>query len=555
MYDLWRKRLLAISVFAFISTGWADDRAVLAVSHPLAAQAGLEMLNEGGNAIDAAAAIQFALNVVEPQSSGIGGGAFLMVYVAREHRTYVLDARETAPAAATADQFVGRDFRQNSTSGLAVGVPGTLAGFSDALQRWGRLPLSKTLQPAIRLARKGFKVGPYLAHAVQSPRAGLWPEMRQWLRNDKGQPLQVGDVFKQSELAHTLDLIAHQGPSVFYQGELAKAIVFAQKRSLIGAAGEGRMTLADLRNYHPRWMEPLVGHYGDVTIVTMPPPSSGGVALLQALGLLERFPMGRAPGFEADGPLATHVTIEAMRMAMADRALWMGDPEATVIPLAPLLSPEILAERAQAIRLDKRMPDLAGTATPGGRNTTHFSVVDREGNVVTCTSTVEAAWGSGILVTGYGFLLNNELTDFNAVPQGGGDNPGANDVRPGMRPRSSMAPTLAFRNDHWWLAYGSPGGSTIISTVLETTLDMWKDGLQPEDALRLPRFAVLDPAGNTVYEPGLSGDTLSALEGRGQVLKEVDTPLGSVQMVGEDPVTHRRWGAADPRREGTVLYY
>lgn len=555
MYDCWRRGLLAISLFSFFSNGWADDRAVLAVSHPLAAQAGLEMLREGGNAIDAATAIQFALNVVEPQSSGIGGGAFLMVYVAREHKTYVLDARETAPAAATADQFAGRDFRQNSTSGLAVGVPGTLAGFSDAMKRWGRLPLSRTLQPAIHLAREGFKVGPYLAHAVQSPRAGLWPEMRQWLRNDKGQPLQAGDVFRQPELAHTLDLIARQGPSVFYRGELATAIVSAQKRSLIGAAGEGRMTLADLRNYRPRWLAPLVGHYGDVTIVTMPPPSSGGVALLQVLGMLERFPMGRAPGFEADGPLATHVTIEAMRMAMADRAMWMGDPEATAIPLAPLLSPAILAERAQAIRLDGRMPSPSGDITPGGRNTTHFSVVDREGNVVTCTSTVEAAWGSGILVPGHGFLLNNELTDFNAVPQGGTDDPGANDVRPGMRPRSSMAPTLAFRNDHWWLAYGSPGGSTIISTVLETTLDLWQDGLQPEDALRLPRFAVLDPAGDTLYEPGFPEGVLGALADKGHLLKKVDAPLGSVQVVGEDPVTHQRWGTADPRREGTVLYY
>ncbi len=555
MYGRWRRVLLSVSLAAFFSNGWGDDRAVLAVSHPLAAQAGLEMLREGGNAIDAAAAIQFALNVVEPQSSGIGGGAFLMVYIAREHRTYVLDARETAPAGATADQFVGRDFRQNSTSGLAVGVPGTLAGFSGALRRWGRLPLSRTLQPAIRLAREGFKVGPYLAHAVQSPRASLWPETRQWLRNDKGQPLQAGDVFRQPELARTLDLIAHQGPSTFYQGELAKAIVSAQKHSLIGVAGEGRMTLADLRNYRPRWLEPLVGHYGDVTIVTMPPPSSGGVALLQVLGMLERFPMGQAQGFEADGPLATHVTIEAMRMAMADRAMWMGDPEATTIPLAPLLSPGILAERAQAIRLGERMPDLSGAITPGGKNTTHFSVVDREGNVVTCTSTVEAAWGSGILVTGYGFLLNNELTDFNAVPQGGADNPGANDVRPGMRPRSSMTPTLAFRNGRWWLAYGSPGGPTIISTVLETTLDIWKDGLQPEDALRLPRFAVLDPAGDTLYEPGFPEGVLGTLEGKGHLLRKVDTPLGSVQMVGEDPVTHQRWGAADPRREGTVLYY
>lgn len=533
----------------------AAGESVVAASHPLAAQAGMAVLKAGGNAVDAAAAVQFALNVVEPQSSGIGGGAFLLIHLAKTGENVVVDARETAPAAATADQFSAHAFRENSESGLSVGVPGTLAGFAEAQRRWGRQTLAAVLKPAIALARDGFAVTPYLAKSLTSPRAALQPETRALYRDEAGNPLRQGFWLRQPELAHTFELIAAQGPDVFYRGEVARAIVQAQRRSAMGPDGIGRMTLADLAGYRPEMRTPLTGRYRGATLVTMPPPSSGGVALLQALALLERFPLGHAPGYGPDETLGTHVTIEALRIAMADRARWLGDPAATSVPLDRLLSPERLAAVSRAIDPEKRLPAPPELSAPEGRNTTHFSVVDAEGNVVTCTSTVEAAWGSGILVPGYGFLLNNELTDFNRVPRAGPGDPGANDVRPGMRPRSSMAPTLVFQGRRWWLAYGSPGGPTIISSVLETTEELLDDGLSGDAAVRLPRYAVLDGAGHTLVERSMPQPLLDALRARGHLLQETDRPIGSVQVVGEDPVTHERWGAADPRRDGTVLRY
>ena len=550
-----RKRLAALVLSLYLVGAHAQGEAVVAASHPLAAQAGAAILQQGGNAVDAAAAIQFALNVVEPQSSGIGGGAFILVYLAKTHETVVLDARETAPAAASADQFARHTFEENSVNGIAVGVPGTLAGFAEAERRWGRKTLADVLQPAIALARQGFAVTPYLAYELGSPRAALQPETRALFRNAAGAPLKEGDWLRQPDLARTFERIAAEGPAVFYQGEIARAIVAAQHRSTLGPEGVGRMTLADLAGYRAVTRAPLIGHYRNYTLVTMPPPSSGGVALLQALGLLEHFPLGRMEDFGAGELGATHVTIEALRLAMADRALWMGDPDATPIPLARLLDSHYLHERARAMDAVRRMPEAGPGRLPEGTHTTHFSVVDAEGNVVSCTSTVEEVWGSGILVPGYGFLLNNELTDFNRVPRAGPQDPGANDVRPGMRPRSSMTPTLVFRDGQWLLAFGSPGGATIISSLLEMTLDLLDDHLTGEAAVRMPRFAVLDGAGETLIEPALSHVLVDALRARGHRLTLSPDPIGSVQVVGEDPVTHARWGAADPRREGTVVRF
>jgi len=551
-----RCRFIATLLLSFnLGCACAQGEAVIAASHPLAAEAGASILQQGGNAVDAAAAIQFALNVVEPQSSGIGGGAFLLIYLAKTHETVILDAREVAPAAATPDQFVHHTFEENSVNGIAVGVPGTLAGFAEAQRRWGKKSLAAALQPAIGLARQGFAVTPYLARELTSPRAALQPETRALFRNAAGEPLREGDWLRQPDLAATFEHIATQGIAVFYQGDIARAIVAAQQRSTLGPEGRGRMTLTDLAGYRVVERTPLVGQYRHYTLVTMPPPSSGGVALLQALGLLEHFPLGRMDDFGAGELSATHVTIEALRLAMADRALWMGDPAATPVPLARLLDSHYLHQRVRAMDVEKRMPDVGPGLTPEGTHTTHFTVVDAEGNVVSCTSTVEELWGSGILVPGYGFLLNNELTDFNLLPKAGVQDPGANDVRPGMRPRSSMTPTLVFRDGQWLLAYGSPGGPTIISSVLEMTLDLLDDHLTGAAAVQLPRFAVLNAAGDTLIEPALSADLVDALRARGHRLTLSPDPIGSVQMVGEDPVTHARWGAADPRREGTVLRF
>lgn len=532
----------------------AAEEAVVAASHPLAAEAGARILRAGGNALDAAAAVQFALNVVEPQSSGLGGGAFVLIYLAKTGQTIALDAREQAPHRATADQFAGHDFEENSTNGIAVGVPGTLAGFAQMQHRWGRKSLAQVLQPAIELARHGFAITPYLAHALQSPRAALQPETRALFRHPDGTPLVQGEWLRQPALARTFSLLARRGPDEFYRGSIAQAIVAAQQRTRLGPAGRGRMTRADLAAYRPRFLAPLAGHYRQYDILTMPPPSSGGVALLQALGMLERFPLAQQPSLTLGEPGATHLTIEALRLALADREHWLGDPAASVIPLSHLLDPAYLRARSQQIQLTQRIGQiLPENGQPEGGQTTHFSIVDAQGNVVSCTTTVESLWGSGIMVPGYGFMLNNELTDFNLVPHAGVGDPGANDVRPGLRPRSSMTPVLVFAAGQWRMAYGSPGGVTIISTVLEMTQDLLDGGLAAGTAIARPRFAVLDAAGHTLMEPQWPELGQQALRALGHPLLNAPNPLGSIQIVGADEPSGLRWGAADARREGTVL--
>ncbi|MCB1956714.1 MAG: gamma-glutamyltransferase [Rhodocyclaceae bacterium] len=563
-------------------TGWRTGQAaytggVVAASHPLAAEAGRAVLAAGGNAVDAAAAIHFALNVVEPQSSGIGGGGFMLLRLAAGGRTLILDSRETAPALATPDMFGQMDFQQASTSGLSVGVPGAVAGLEHALRHWGTMSLAQTLQPAIRLARDGFAVNADLAARSASPRAALQPETTARFRLPDGSPLPVGHRLVQPELAHTFELLARHGSAVFYRGEIADAIVTAQQRSLIGPAGVGRMTRDDLARYAPAVREPVVGTYRGYEIHSMPPPSSGGLSLLMMLKLLEPYPLGGSgDGWGFGGRNTLHVMAEAMRLTFADRAVWMGDADDAPVPTEALLSPCHIARRAPRIDLGRRMDTppaedprpclagltegagLSGTTGPEGRNTTHFSVVDRWGNLVSFTSTIESAWGSGILVPGYGFLLNNELTDFNLRPRrdaATGD-PGINDVAPGKRPRSSMAPTLILRDGHPLVAYGSPGGSTIINSVLNTTLNLIDHRMDIDTAIRSPRFSVTTAEGMISCEPGLPAASIDSLARMGHRFPPGADPcraeIGSVQAVILDPGSGRQSGGADPRREGTV---
>ncbi|MHB1216053.1 MAG: gamma-glutamyltransferase [Thiobacillus sp.] len=567
---------------------------VVAVSHPAAAAAGARMLAQGGNAIDAAAAVQFALNVVEPQSSGIGGGAFMLVHLAKTGETFIVDSRERAPAAARADMFapdgMAMPFSHASTSGLAVGVPGTLLGIDTALRRWGTRRLAETLAPAIELAEHGFRVNRFMAQDIadNSERIQQQPETAAIFR-PRGVPLVEGDWLVQSDLAKTLKLIATKGPDAFYRGPLARAIVAAQQRtrSELGAAGKGRMTLADLDRYRVAIRPPLIGHYRGWTLAGMPPPSSGGLTLLETLKLLERFPLGdAAQGYGFGSPKTLHVMIEAMRLAFADRAVWIGDDDAAPVPRQGLLHPGYLAMRAALIDPGSRMdmpqagdplpwdssaairPTRARTV-PESPHTTHFSIVDRWGNVVSVTSTIEYTWGSGITVPGYGFLLNNELTDFNFVPgaDAAAGNPGANDVAPYKRPRSSMAPTLLFRDGKPVAAYGSPGGATIINSVLNVTLNLIDHGMSLQQAIVAPRLSVTHAAGQVKCEggapfmrPHFSIATQDALRTLGHTgLGEAGTEgcrdtIGSVQAVFIDLASGRHRGAADPRREGTVIH-
>lgn len=582
-------RFLALC-FLSASTLAASPDGVVAVSHPAAAAAGAQMLARGGNAIDAAAAVQFALNVVEPQSSGIGGGGFMMVYLAKTGATFIVDSRERAPAGARADMFapdgLPMPFLQASTSGLAVGVPGTLRGIDLALRRWGSMKLSATLAPAIELAEHGFRVNRFLADDIVNDggRTQLQPETSAIFRPG-GVPLAEGDWLVQPDLARTLKRIAAKGPDAFYRGPMARAIVQAQQRtrSELGDAGRGRMTLADLAQYQAAIREPLIGHYRGWTVAGMPPPSSGGLSVMQMLGLLERFPLGdAAQGYGFGSPNTLHVMIEVMRLAFADRAVWMGDDDSVPVPRKGLLHRDYLATRSALIRPDQRMESpQAGDPTPWDRtaappnpsrlptespHTTHFSIVDRWGNVVSYTSTIEFTWGSGITVPGHGFLLNNELTDFNFMPAADAASGGANDVAPGKRPRSSMAPTLLFRNGKPVAAYGSPGGATIINSVLNVMLNLVDHGMTMQQAIDAPRLSVTHATGKVSCEggqhfmqPGFSIATQDALRKLGHVgLGEAGTEgckdaIGSVQAVAIDPETGTHRGIADSRREGTVI--
>jgi gamma-glutamyltranspeptidase/glutathione hydrolase len=564
---------------------------VVTTSEPAAAHVGAEILRQGGNAFDASAAVQFALNVVEPQSSGIGGGGFMMIHLAKKKETFVIDCRESAPAAATPDMFTSQpSFSVRSTSGYAVGIPGTLLCVTTALEKWGTFSLAETLEPAIRMAEDGIRVSSRLEESILSSRLSneignpAYDEAREVFRPG-GVPLEEGDLLVQPDLAATFRLIASQGPNVFYAGEIAPAIVATQLATRSGNPdGVGRMTLDDLANYEVAIREPVEGNYRGYRIVGMPPPSSGGLTSIQILKMLERFPIGdKNLGYGFGSTRTLNVMIEAGRLAFADRAIWIGDADFVQVPWRGLLSDEYTAERSALIDPDTCLPagtveagdprpyDSDGGETKGalslieqpdleGRNTTHFSIVDRDGNIVTWTSTIESAWGTGLMVPGYGFMLNNELTDFNSTPAFNPDpnsfNPGANDVAPGKRPRSSMAPTIIFSRDEMPVAaFGSPGGSTIIWSVVNMVINLIDHKMVVQEATDAPRIAQTSAGVNTYRELGFSDEVIQELEDLGTTCQTFRAPsiIGSVQTVLIDQRGQQQFGAADKRRIGGVV--
>jgi gamma-glutamyltranspeptidase / glutathione hydrolase len=591
-----QKSLLAAAfgVLSFVPVWASDDHAkgpaippgtgfrggVVAVSHPLAAEAGAKMLREGGNAIDAAAAIQFALNVVEPEFSGIGGGGFMMVHLAGGG-TFVVEGREKAPATADTRLFTNPDgtnqnFTPASTSGQAVGVPGTLMVLATAVQRYGKKRLADVIQPAIGLAENGFPVNFVLAGSASSSRTNLYQATRDVFRPG-GVPVQEGQILKQPDLAKTFKLIAAHGPDVFYRGEIATAIVAAQ----LGTANGGKpglMTTTDLENYNVVIREPIVAQYRGYRIASMSPPSSGGLTMINALKMLERYPLGDIEaGFGFGKAKTLHVMTEAMRLAFADRAVYMGDEDFVEVPKRGLIHPAYVRERRELIALNARIPGDAPAGDPWlyeprgrhsaartnlaaaepvshpGGYTTHFSVVDQWGNVVSYTTTIEAGWGTGIMVPGYGFMLNNELTDFNfgfnPHPRFGG--PGANDVQGGKRPRSSMTPTILFKGDNPIAAFGSPGGATIISSVYNVMINLIDHGMTIQQAVDAPRISV---TGNTsiAREAGFDSAEIAKLQALGH---NVGIPgnIGNVNAIFIDHKTGRQYGAVDSTREGGLI--
>jgi gamma-glutamyltranspeptidase/glutathione hydrolase len=576
-------------------SGRAFRQGVVAVANPYGAEAGALILEQGGNAIDAAVAIAYALNVVEPQSAGIGGGGFMMIHVAKTGETITIDSRETAPAGATRDMFF--NVSSATRKGVAVGVPGMVRGTALALQRYGTRSLAQVMAPAIRLADEGFAATPRYSSVSCTDRALNSAETREFFCPN-GVPPAVGSTVQNKDLAETFRLIATHGPDCFYvympdKGcDIARGIIAGQARPTIIVNGvaqpnkPGTMTYADLAGYTPAERAPIEGRYRGYTLKAMGPPSSGALTVLQILKMLEPLPLGDAGAGYGFGAVKTlNVMADAMRIAFADRGNWMADADFVPVPTRGLLHPTYIALRGGAIKPGVRLqpnpqpddprpyevPYLAAAAplpfalpesTENG--TTHFSVVDKHGNVVSYTNTIESSHGIGTF-SGYtrddgsfrshGFLLNNELTDFNTTPSFNviTGEIGYNDVYKGKRPRSSMTPTMLFGPDGKpFLAYGSPGGATIINSVVNVTINLIDHKMPLQQAIDAGRISVAGTGSGVTLEtdrlPAGAGAALAAL---GYTVSNSD--VGSVQAVLIDARTGKQYGAADDRREGTVI--
>lgn len=520
-----------------------------------ASRVGVEVLAQGGNAVDAAIAVEFALNVSEPAMSGIGGGGFMVVREAATGEVTVIDSRERAPASATPDMFLedGEPLPLSTrrTLGTAVGVPGALAGAEAALAMFGTWTLKDALEPAIELAEDGVIVTEQLAEHIaenapllaQNPAAAA-------VFLPGGQPLAAGDLLVQPDLAATLWLISQHGSAVFYDGELGADFV-----AEVTAAG-GDMTIHDLHDYEITLDDPVrgLGYFGDHELVSAAPPSSGGLTVLQMLAILDRLGPTQHP---VDSALKHHLVLEAMRLAFADRRGYLGDPAFVTVPSAGWLNPNYLGERAATVELDDiscpvepgpvpgAPPTAAGTTEgDAGGDTTHFTVADRWGNLVSFTTTIEQHFGTGRMVPGRGFMLNNELCDFDPAP-GGPNSPAA-----GKRPLSSMSPTLVLRDGAPVLALGSPGGPRIIAAVAQVLLHVLAYDLDLETAVALPRVYGPRCSGEVRWDPGLGTHVRGELAALGHDFEPAPNEVGDVNLIAVEAGTYT--GVADPRRDGVA---
>ncbi len=453
--------------------GTSTRLGVIATESPAAARVGRTVLEQGGNAVDAAVSTVFALGVTRPQSCGIGGGGF-MVIRSRTGAVRTLDFRETAPAAIRADQFVNDPLAKQFTGHTTVGVPGTVAGMAAAIKRYGSRPLAAAVTPAVVLATNGFKVPTSLSGAMTSNRARLakYPASAEQFLDPVGLAYPPGTILRQPKLAGTLLRLIRYGPNSFYRGHIASQIVAEMGTS-------GLITRADLAAYQPKWRTPLVGTYRGVEIDTMGPPTSGGIAILQMLKLLEGYDLKAMGAFSAR---MIHLTAEAQRIAWADRAAFVADPDFVKVPTATLTSAGYATQRRSEIDETKTKPHSAGPLPPDtSGSTTHVSVIDRRGNAVAVTCTIEQEFGSAVTVKDAGFLLNNEMTDFGA--------PGsANQPAPGKRPRSSMSPVIVVKDRQPLLVSGGAGGAAIIMGVLETILNRVDFAMSVPQAVDAQRF-------------------------------------------------------------------
>jgi gamma-glutamyltranspeptidase/glutathione hydrolase len=562
-------RLLILVILAIAPVSVSAKGGMVAATDPLAAEAGREMLRSGGSAADAAMAVMLTLSVIEPQSSGIGGGGFLIYHDAKTGEIETIDGRETAPAAARPDRFLDADrrplpFARASPGGYSVGVPGNIALMAETHKRWGKLKWAALFAPAIRLAEQGFAVradqpsGPYVVYpwleTQLARKAKIWkdfPEARSIYWKD-GAPPKAGTIIRNPAMAATLREIAAKGPDAFYKGGIAAKISAAVEKSPINPTA---LTAADLSAYEAKGRPATCRTYRGYRICGMGSPSSGAAVILMMLKMLERFDI---PAMGKDSPAAWHLIGEAMRLAYADRDAWLGDTDFVDAPFSGLLDPDYLASRSKLISPDRTIgayeagnppgaPKMAAGGVSHEQGTSHFVVADSDGDVASMTSTVEGAFGSQIIAGG--FFLNNEMTDFSFVPEEDG-HPVPNRVQPGKRPLSSMAPTIVYAPDGKpWLAVGSGGGRTIIMHVLKTligTID-WK--LSPRDAITLPniffRGSALIVERNTSLEEMIP---VLARLGETPVAGDLPSRITVIQRVG------KKWtGAADPRSPGVAL--
>lgn len=556
-----------------------STQAMAATAHPLATEAALTILRQGGNAVDAAIAATFAISVVEPFSAGIGGGGFAVVFSSKTKETKALDFREHAPAKATRDMYLAKPpagqpvdptkTTDDSVDGwLSVAVPGVVPGLAELHAKHGKLPWAKLLQPAIDLADKGFAVGPDFVSSVQWREKALraFPGGQRAFFKD-GRPYSVGEMLVQKDLAKTLRAIL-ANPRAMHDGPIAKAI--AREMKDYG----GLVDEADLKAYRPIWREPLCGPYKGLLLCTMPPPSSGGVHLLEILRLLDGTDLKSKGWHDVDG---THLLIESMRTAFADRAVWLGDPAFVDVPVTALTSPAYATLRRPEIDLKKArqsknvkaataaqlglpanspVPPMKAPPKKESADTSHLTVVDKDRNAVSLTFTVNYGFGSGVVVNGTGILLNDEMDDFAAAPGVpnsyglvGGD---ANAVAPGKIPLSSMTPLIATKDGAFFMTAGAPGGSTIITTTLQTVLHVVDFGMDAQAAVAAPRIHQQWQPEQTRVEPlGFDAPTQKALEARGHSFAVFDGGWGNAMCIVQRADGFLE-GGADPRGEGTA---
>jgi gamma-glutamyltranspeptidase/glutathione hydrolase len=543
--------LLLLSQWALADEAHKPPVAAIASAYPLASQAGFEILAAGGNAFDAAVAVSAALEVTEPRGSGLGGGGFYLLHRVSDGLDLLIDAREVAPAAATRDMFLDSEGKpvpgRSTDTALAAGIPGEVAAWAHIAEKFGRLPLKQSLQPAIRLARNGFPVYQRLAEDIGRKRPAFERSAdasRIFLLH--GSPPTPGRLLKQPDLARSLTVVAEKGPDDFYRGPFAEKLVAGVRK--LG----GIWSLEDLANYRLIERQPLIADYHGVRIVTAPPPSSGGVAVINALNILDGYDLAKL-----DSATRKHVIIESLRRVHRDRAEYLGDPAFVSMPIERLLSPDYAAGERASIRLDRATPSSALPGyigdTSSGVSTTHFAILDREGNRVAVTITLNAWFGTGLVIPGTGILLNNEMDDFAIKP--GEPNiyklvgAEANSIAPGKRPLSSMTPTF-LESEKGIAILGSPGGSFIPSMVLLGTLN-WINGADAVGIVTAPRIHHQYQPDMVFAEPkGLTDEERQTLEQRGHKFRDWPPTIGNMQVITWDYATQSVVAASDPRGVG-----